>query len=136
MNHSDHYEHAGKRRVTIDRDVYEQLTEQADAWRTLTAEIGEVDQLAAMLIEAPGVRELLMQEYAAWCARRASGETGTAISHQVEGRHWGPSHTELIRRRQQPGSTAEDYRRRHGGEHRGGPVAWSSPDQTGRGDAA
>lgn len=127
MNGSnDRYDHRGRRRVMIDREVYEQLTGQADAWRDLVAEIGTADRLVALLVEAPGVRALLMQEYAAWCGRKDAGETGAAVAAQVAGHSWGPSQAELVRRRQQPGAIAEEYRREHGGEYHGGPVTWTT----------
>ena len=119
----DDYGHSGQRRVTIDRQVYEELTRQADAYRDLATTIGTADQLMQLLIDAPGVRELLMQEYADWTARKAASASANAISQQTAGHTFEPG---LLQRRHQLGQLAEQFHQRHGGEYQGGPVDWST----------
>ncbi|MER7015859.1 hypothetical protein ABT324_30865 [Saccharopolyspora sp. NPDC000359] len=122
----DDYGRRGRRRVTIDRQVFEDLTRQAAAYRDLVAAIGEVDQLVALLIDCPGARELMMQEYADWLARRSASETGTAISRELGGQSFGLSQAVLQRRRETPGDQHAEFTHRHGREYQGGPVEWST----------
>lgn len=111
--------------VTVRREAYDELLRQAAAWRDLSAEITSADALLGMLVEAPGVRELMMQEFAAWSGRRQAAEDSHAISRA---RTWkgNPSHAELQRRRSQPGALNRELTEQRG-EYTGGPVAWSKP---------
>lgn len=122
MNGTDDYGHRGRRKVTIDRDVYETLTAHAEAWRDFARQVGEADRLVALLIEAPGVRELIMQEFAAWNERKQASESASAIS-AVGNWNRGPSHEQLQQRRQQPGELHRQAVQRRG-EYTGGPVDW------------
>lgn len=125
-SHQD-YGHRGVRRVTIDREVYEELLRQAEAWRDFAAHLGEADQLLALVIEMPGVRDLVLAEYTAHLARQAASETASAISGaRREGWDLGPSQELLQQRRQQPGELHRQFAQRHGDEYRGGPVDWAT----------
>lgn len=110
--------------VTVRREAYDELLRQAAAWRDLSAEIGSADELLGLLIEAPGVREILMQEYAAWVGRQQLAESSHAISGA---RTWKgePSHADLVRRRMQPGKLHQEFTERRG-EYTGGPVEWAT----------
>lgn len=124
MNAIDDYGHRGQRRVTIDRDVYEALTADAAAWRDFAQQVGDVDRMLALLIDAPGVRDLLIEEFADWSSRRQDSESATAIS-AADNWDRGPSGAELHRRRQQPGEMHREAVQRRG-EYAGGPVDWAT----------
>lgn len=117
---------AEREQVSVNRRTFEELTRQADAYRDLARTIGTVDDLMAMLVDAPGVRELLMNEFAEWSARRERGDSASAISAANNGHVPGPSQAQLEARRRELGAAAAEFYARHGGEYQGGPVEWST----------
>jgi hypothetical protein len=65
----------------------------------------------------------LVAEWVEWDRRRELRETSHAISAmRVPWVH--DTYAEIQRRRPQLGRLGEEWRQRHGGEYRGGPVTW------------
>lgn len=117
---------AERERVSINRATFEELTRQADAYRDLSRTVGTVDNLVQMLIDAPGVRDLLMSEYVQWSGRKERGESASAVSAANNGHQPGPSQEQLATRRRELGAAAAEFYARHGREYTGGPVDWAT----------
>lgn len=78
------------------------------------------------LLDSPYAAEVLAALYE-WDDRRIYSEWGSAAARlaREQGSPEGISYEELERRRALPGQGAETWRHRHGGEHNGGPIAWT-----------
>ena len=112
--------------VTISRATYDRLCDQANAWRSLGVPLQDRDPELLLLLDSPAVRDVLVQTWIDWDARRSEASGSHAISAAANWSESGPSFAALQQRRQRPGALHEEFAARHGGEYRGGRVEWST----------
>lgn len=114
-------------RVTLDRGTYEQLSWQADAWRSVGHAIREHDPALMRLLNSPAVRDVLLAAWDDWSQRQDASANANAISASTTwSRVASPSWAGLQERRARRGALHDEFTERHGGEYAGGPVDWTT----------